>query len=257
MIYLISACQRSEGQLQAPRFLLQVLGASTSYVEYECRLDRTSYLRLSSWLMASPSSWHRKLDMLFQVYLHGQAWWSLCRTFGSRTIVKFTSLVTLWYGIQAQCASLFMSRRGDCWSCVLRGDTGTLIAVRNVFLILPLSCILRHCVAKVMKYDSLIGFLFIGWGLHYFPFFLMRRQLFLHHYFPALYFAILLSCVLFDLVTSTLRPRTRLQIAAVLVILAIWNYQHLSPLIYGNPWTRSKCQNAKWLKTWDFGWYVH
>jgi len=80
----------------------------------------------------------------------------------------------------------------------------------------------------------------------------MRRQLFLHHYFPALYFAILLSCVLFDLGTSTLRPRTRLQIAAVLVILAIWNYQHLSPLTYGSPWTRSKCQNAKWLKTWDF-----
>jgi len=98
----------------------------------------------------------------------------------------------------------------------------------------------------------LIGFLFIGWGLHYFPFFLMSRQLFLHHYFPALYFAILLSCVLFDLGTSMLRSRTRLQIAAVLVILAIWNYQHLSPLTYGSPWTRSKCQNAKWLKTWDF-----
>jgi len=37
-----------------------------------------------------------------------------------------------------------------------------------------------------------------------------------------------------------------------LVILAIWNYQHLSPLTYGSPWTRSKCQDAKWLKTWDF-----
>jgi len=105
---------------------------------------------------------------------------------------------------------------------------------------------------KVVKYDSLIGFLFVGWGLHYFPFFLMRRQLFLHHYFPALYFAILLSCGLFDLSTSMLRPRTRLQIVAVLVILAIWNYQHLSPLVYGSPWTRSKCRNAKWLKTWDF-----
>jgi dolichyl-phosphate-mannose-protein mannosyltransferase len=148
---------------------------------------------------------------------------------------------------------------------VLRGDLGISIAVRNNFLYASFPscpCILRvifHCVylAKVVKYDSLIGFLFIGWGLHYFPFFLMRRQLFLHHYFPALYFAILLSCVLFDLGTSTLRPRTRLQIAAVLVILAIWNYQHLSPLTYGSPWTRSKCQNAKWLKTWDFSWYVH
>lgn len=105
---------------------------------------------------------------------------------------------------------------------------------------------------KVVKYDSLCGFLFIGWGLHYFPFFLMGRQLFLHHYFPALYFAILLSCSVFDLLTSTLRPRMRLQIAGVLIILAIWNFQYYSPLTYGSPWTRSKCEKAKMMKTWDF-----
>ncbi|THG94769.1 hypothetical protein EW026_g6769 [Hermanssonia centrifuga] len=105
---------------------------------------------------------------------------------------------------------------------------------------------------KVVKYDTLCGFLFIGWSLHYLPFFLMSRQLFLHHYFPALYFAILLSCGVFDLVTSTLRPRIRLQIAAVLVVLAIWNYAYFSPLTYGNPWTKEKCKNAQWMKTWDF-----
>jgi len=105
---------------------------------------------------------------------------------------------------------------------------------------------------KVVKYDTLCGFLFFGWSLHYFPFFLMARQLFLHHYFPALYFAILLSCGIFDLITSTLRPRVRLQIAAVLIVLAIWNFQHLSPLAYGSPWTKEKCEKAKWLKTWDF-----
>ncbi|CAL1701950.1 unnamed protein product [Somion occarium] len=105
---------------------------------------------------------------------------------------------------------------------------------------------------NIVKYDTLCGFLFLGWSLHYFPFFLMSRQLFLHHYFPALYFAILLSCGVFDLVTSTLRPRIRLQIAAVLVIIAIWNFIYLSPLAYGLPWTKAKCQNARWLKTWDF-----
>lgn len=56
----------------------------------------------------------------------------------------------------------------------------------------------------------------------------MGRQLFIHHYFPALYFAILLSCAVFDMVTSTLRPRVRLQIAAVLAIIAIWNFWFLS-----------------------------
>ncbi|KAH9936900.1 glycosyltransferase family 39 protein [Epithele typhae] len=105
---------------------------------------------------------------------------------------------------------------------------------------------------KVVKYDALCGFLFIGWALHYVPFWIMGRQLFLHHYFPALYFAILLSCSVFDLVTSTLRPRVRLQIAAVLLVIAVWNYSYFSPLAYGLPWTKSKCHKAKWLKTWDF-----
>ncbi|KII96143.1 glycosyltransferase family 39 protein [Plicaturopsis crispa FD-325 SS-3] len=107
---------------------------------------------------------------------------------------------------------------------------------------------------KVVKYDSLCGFLFIGWSLHYFPFYLMGRQLFLHHYLPALYFAILLLSSVFDLITSTLRPKVRLQIAAVLIIIAIWNFAHFSPLAYGSPWTRTQCNNAKWLKTWDFSW---
>jgi dolichyl-phosphate-mannose-protein mannosyltransferase len=108
--------------------------------------------------------------------------------------------------------------------------------------------------AKVVKYDSLCGFLFIGWSLHYFPFFLMSRQLFLHHYFPALYFSVLLCCSTFDFVTSTLRPRIRLQIAAVFVILAIWNFSRFSPLSYGSTWTKAQCNEAKWLKTWDFSW---
>jgi dolichyl-phosphate-mannose-protein mannosyltransferase len=108
--------------------------------------------------------------------------------------------------------------------------------------------------AKVVKYDALCGFLFMGWLLHYTPFFLMSRQLFLHHYFPALYFAILLFCSFFDLMTAALRPKIRLQIGAVLMIIAIWNFWYLSPLVYGNQWTSSKCSKAQWLKTWDFSW---
>ncbi|KAG2108540.1 glycosyltransferase family 39 protein [Suillus cothurnatus] len=80
---------------------------------------------------------------------------------------------------------------------------------------------------KVVKYDSLCGFLFVGYCMHYFPFFLMGRQLFLHHYFPALYFAVLLNCAVFDLATSTLRPKIRLQIAAILMIIAIITYSSL------------------------------
>lgn len=38
--------------------------------------------------------------------------------------------------------------------------------------------------ARSRLYNTL-GFLFIGWAAHYFPFFLMNRQKFLHHYLPA------------------------------------------------------------------------
>ncbi|KAF5387460.1 hypothetical protein D9757_007809 [Collybiopsis confluens] len=106
--------------------------------------------------------------------------------------------------------------------------------------------------STVLKYDALCGFLFMGWALHYGPFFLMGRQLFLHHYFPALYFAILLSCAVFDFLTASLRPKVRLQIAAVLIILAVWNFTRFSPLAYGSPWTKHKCEAAKWGKRWDF-----
>lgn len=92
----------------------------------------------------------------------------------------------------------------------------------------------------------------MGWALHYFPFFLMSRQLFLHHYHPALWFAILSFCGSFDLVTSSLRPRIRLYTAAVLLVLAIYTFSYFSPLTYGGQWTKGQCQKAKWMKTWDF-----
>lgn len=104
-----------------------------------------------------------------------------------------------------------------------------------------------------MFYDRLCTFLALGWFLHYFPFFIMQRQLFLHHYFPALYFALLLTAVAFDLATSMLRPRVRLQVAVVLILGAVGAWYYLSPLAYAGVWTRSQCESAKrWGKNWDF-----
>ena len=139
--------------------------------------------------------------------------------------------------------------------CAPSAATGIWTTVRLPLLAIHLT-ILTHLPGKVLKYDGLCGFLFMGWALHYFPFYLMGRQLFLHHYLPALYFAILLLCVVFDVLTSTLRTRYRLGVAALLLLVAIANFNHLSPLAYGTPWTKKQCESARWLKTWDFSWYV-
>lgn len=99
---------------------------------------------------------------------------------------------------------------------------------------------------------------FIGWFIHYFPFFIMGRQLFLHHYLPALYFGILTLGHFFDITVSyfarnyiVLKQASYGVIALVLVSSSIF-YMNYSPLIYGQPWTKSQCLKAKWLGDWDF-----
>ncbi|XP_012580069.1 PREDICTED: protein O-mannosyl-transferase 2 isoform X1 [Condylura cristata] len=42
------------------------------------------------------------------------------------------------------------------------------------------------------------GQLLLGWVLHYFPFFLMGRVLYFHHYFPAMLFSSMLTGILWD-----------------------------------------------------------
>ncbi|GAA6049360.1 hypothetical protein JCM3770_007307 [Rhodotorula araucariae] len=107
--------------------------------------------------------------------------------------------------------------------------------------------------SQVVFYDRVATFLFVGWGLHYGPFFLMGRQLFLHHYFPALYFALLLSATAFDLGTARLRPRARLAVVVALACAAVVAWWALSPLAYAGEWTRAGCERAKrWGRNWDF-----
>ena len=80
----------------------------------------------------------------------------------------------------------------------------------------------------------------------------MQRQLFLHHYFPALYYSILLLASVFDLATSALKPKFRVQLAAIILICALWSYAHFSPLTYAGKWTKTSCEKSKWLHNWDF-----
>jgi dolichyl-phosphate-mannose-protein mannosyltransferase len=109
------------------------------------------------------------------------------------------------------------------------------------------------------RFDYEIGTSVLGWALHYFPFYLMQRQLFLHHYFPALYFAIMAFCQIYDFVTARIsviglkdKPIIGKAGAIGFLVASIVVFTLLSPLAYGNPWTKAECKRVKLFKTWDW-----
>ncbi|OZJ04054.1 hypothetical protein BZG36_03562 [Bifiguratus adelaidae] len=106
------------------------------------------------------------------------------------------------------------------------------------------------------------GFFVIAWALHYAPFFLMGRQLFLHHYLPALIFSYMVYATIFnfmfvdgvdypcssEVLTSPVNARLRQSIwprqqarvsaktyavAALLVTIHFASFWFFSPLTYG------------------------
>ena len=52
-----------------------------------------------------------------------------------------------------------------------------------------------------MSYAAL--WLFVGWSLHYLPFFLMGRVLYFHHYFPAFLYNAMLTGVVVEFVLQS------------------------------------------------------
>jgi len=109
------------------------------------------------------------------------------------------------------------------------------------------------------RFDYDIGMTVLGWAFHYFPFYLMARQLFLHHYFPALYFAIMAFCQIYDFVGYRVsglglkqRPAIGQALAVGFIAISIFAFTMYAPLTYGNTWTKGACEKVKLLDTWDW-----
>lgn len=89
-----------------------------------------------------------------------------------------------------------------------------------------------------------------GWALHYFPYALMSRQLFVHHYLTSVFFLTLVIAQYLEYQMKTTRVGV-VFVAAVTAAAAFFFFK-FSPLVYGTPWTVAQCQQAKWLPSWDF-----
>ncbi|KAI9229432.1 MAG: glycosyltransferase [Piptocephalis tieghemiana] len=126
------------------------------------------------------------------------------------------------------------------------------------------------------------GFLLLAWALHYGPFFLMGRQLFLHHYLPSCILAYAAVGVIFEFalvhglnwpvdMPLSLRgskegeaPTTRravrgqpsylsILVFTLLVIAQAWTFWYFSSFVYGHKSLTSEQVIArKWLSSWDF-----
>jgi len=124
-------------------------------------------------------------------------------------------------------------------------------------------------------WDRTAGFLFIGYLLHYLPFYIMGRSLFLHHYLPASIFGFMIVGALFEflflyvfipqdtekksittkekkVIYQARIPKYYWIVIAVVSLVTFGIFIYFSPIIYGFKFKNHEQLVArKWLKSWD------
>ncbi|XP_028040288.1 protein O-mannosyltransferase 1 isoform X1 [Bombyx mandarina] len=103
--------------------------------------------------------------------------------------------------------------------------------------------------------------LFLGYWLHYLPYFFIDRTLFLHHYLPAYIFKILLLAYIVDHIYLVLQlhEKTRHVTNLFILCVTIWlsyivlTFKKFSVLNYGNvDLKENDLMSLRWKDTWDF-----
>ncbi|XP_052747004.1 protein O-mannosyltransferase 1 [Bicyclus anynana] len=103
--------------------------------------------------------------------------------------------------------------------------------------------------------------LFLGYWLHYLPYFFIDRTLFLHHYLPAYIFKILLLAYVIDHIYYNIYVRESIKSLTHIFVLCIYiwlvyviiTFQKFSVLSYGNTdLAETDLLNLRWKDTWDF-----
>jgi dolichyl-phosphate-mannose-protein mannosyltransferase len=90
----------------------------------------------------------------------------------------------------------------------------------------------------------------IGWFLHYLPFVAMGRVTYVHHYYPALYFAILTSGFCMDWATRKLNKKVNWVIFGALYVIIIGLFWLFRAICFGMQGPSSQWRHLKWFSTW-------
>ncbi|KAJ1893659.1 Protein O-mannosyltransferase 2, partial [Coemansia sp. IMI 209127] len=105
---------------------------------------------------------------------------------------------------------------------------------------------------EFQRYWDTTKLLWGGWALHYLPFFLMGRVTYLHHYLPALYFALLLLAYQIQcLVRWYLSPRAMWPIVLLALLVTAYVSFVFMPLTFGSGEPMNQLAYLAWLPTWN------
>ncbi|CZS99956.1 hypothetical protein WAI453_003461 [Rhynchosporium graminicola] len=90
----------------------------------------------------------------------------------------------------------------------------------------------------------------LGWFLHYIPFVSMGRVTYVHHYYPALYFAILVFGFMVDWMTRSQRRSIQYAVYGVLYVVTIGLYIFFMPISWGMVGPNKNYSYMKWFESW-------
>lgn len=89
-----------------------------------------------------------------------------------------------------------------------------------------------------------------GWFLHYFPFVIMARVTYVHHYYPALYFAILTFGFLIDWTVRNRNTAIKAAVFGILYTAVIGLYIFFIPISWGMTGSNKQYSYMKWFDNW-------
>ena len=92
---------------------------------------------------------------------------------------------------------------------------------------------------------------FMAWLTHYLPFAIMGRVTYVHHYVPALYFAILVCGFVVDYLFASSKPYIKYPAYITLFAGCIYIYILFAPICQGLQGLGAEYLKLQWLRTWD------
>lgn len=93
---------------------------------------------------------------------------------------------------------------------------------------------------------------FLGWVLHYYPFIVMGRVTYLHHYAPAIYFAIFVSGFMLErLVYAHCTTSVTVAVYGVVYLMILSIFWRFRPLAFGMEGSPSEFAHLRLFKSWD------